>query len=69
MLVLGFPVGPLQANCYVLARGEDDACVIVDPGQDAVEPLAEQLTKHRLTPAAVLLTHGHFDHVLSAAPI
>ncbi|TDD01079.1 MBL fold metallo-hydrolase [Saccharopolyspora terrae] len=69
MLVLGFPVGPLQANCYVLARGEGEACVVVDPGQDAVEPLNEQLAKHRLTPAAVLLTHGHFDHVLSAAQI
>jgi hydroxyacylglutathione hydrolase len=69
VLVLGFPVGPLQANCYVLAPGEGQQCVVVDPGQDAVETLDEQLREHRLTPAAVLLTHGHFDHVFSAAEV
>ncbi|MER7012119.1 MBL fold metallo-hydrolase [Saccharopolyspora sp. NPDC000359] len=69
MLVLGFPVGPLQANCYVLARGEGEPCVVVDPGQDAAEPLRTQLGQHRLTPAAVLLTHGHFDHVFCAGEI
>ena len=69
MLVVGFPAGPLQANCYVLARGEGQPCVIVDPGQEAVPALDEQLSKHRLTPAAVLLTHGHFDHVFSAADV
>ncbi|MGW1676375.1 MBL fold metallo-hydrolase [Saccharopolyspora sp. NPDC002376] len=69
MLVLGFPVGPLQANCYVLARGEGEPCVVVDPGQDAAEPLRAQLAERRLTPAAVLLTHGHFDHVFSAGEI
>lgn len=69
VLVLGFPAGPLQANCYVLARGEGEPCVVVDPGQDAVPPLDEQLRKHRLAPAAVLLTHGHFDHAFSASQV
>lgn len=69
MLVLGFPAGPLQANCYVLARDEGQPCVIVDPGQDAAEPLEQQLVKHRLSPEAVLLTHGHFDHVHCAAEL
>ncbi|HEY8374805.1 MAG TPA: MBL fold metallo-hydrolase [Pseudonocardiaceae bacterium] len=69
MLVVGFPTGALQANCYLLAPGEGEACVIVDPGQDVAEPLAEQLRKHRLTPVAVLLTHGHFDHCFSVAPV
>ncbi|QUH01578.1 MBL fold metallo-hydrolase [Saccharopolyspora erythraea] len=69
MLVLGFPAGPLQANCYVLARGDGQPCVIVDPGQEAGPALAEQLREHALTPAAVLLTHGHFDHVFSAGDI
>lgn len=61
MLVLGFPAGPLQANCYLLAAGDGGPCVVVDPGQDAVESLDEQLSQHRLTPKAVLLTHGHLD--------
>jgi hydroxyacylglutathione hydrolase len=42
---------------------------VVDPGQDAVEPLDALLAEHRLTPVAVLLTHGHFDHTFSVAPV
>ena len=69
MLVVGFPTGALQANCYLLAAGEGEACVIVDPGQDAEEPIAQALREHRLSPVAVLLTHGHFDHAFSVAPV
>lgn len=42
---------------------------MVDPGQDAVEPLDALLAEHRLTPVAVLLTHGHFDHTFSVTPV
>ena len=69
MLVVGFPTGAFQANCYLVAAGEGEPCVIVDPGQDAEEPIAEALRKYRLSPVAALLTHGHFDHVYSVAPI
>ncbi|MEU4762224.1 MBL fold metallo-hydrolase [Actinosynnema sp. NPDC023794] len=69
MLVIGFPTGALQANCFVLATGAGGACVVVDPGQDAVEPVTEALREHRLSPVAVLLTHGHFDHTFSVAPV
>ena len=43
--------------------------MVVDPGQDAVEPLDALLAEHRLTPVAVLLTHGHFDHTFSVSPV
>ena len=69
VLVAGFPAGAFQTNCYALASGPGEACVVVDPGQDAVEPLEELLREHRLTPVAVLLTHGHFDHTFSVAPV
>jgi hydroxyacylglutathione hydrolase len=69
VLVVGFPTGAFQANCYLIAPGEGQACVIVDPGQDAEEPVAEALRKHRLSPVAALLTHGHFDHVFAVSPI
>lgn len=69
MLVAGFPAGSFQTNCYVAATGPGEACVVVDPGQDAVEPLEALLAEHRLTPVAVLLTHGHFDHTFSVAPV
>jgi hydroxyacylglutathione hydrolase len=69
VLVAGFPAGSFQTNCYVVAPGPGEACVVVDPGQDAVEPLDALLAEHRLTPVAVLLTHGHFDHTFSVTPV
>lgn len=69
MLIAGFPAGPLAANCYVLAPGDGAGCVVVDPGQSAVERLGTLLDEHRLTPVAVLLTHGHLDHVASARAV
>lgn len=69
MLIAALPTGPLSANCYVLAPAPGGECVIVDPGQDAVPQVAKALAEHGITPVAVLLTHGHFDHVWSAAEI
>jgi glyoxylase-like metal-dependent hydrolase (beta-lactamase superfamily II) len=69
VLLTGFPAGMLQCNCYVLAQGPGSDAIIVDPGQRAMPPLHRILAKHRLTPAAVLLTHGHVDHIWSAQKV
>ena len=69
MLVAGFPAGSFAANCYVVASAPGEECVIIDPGQDAEGGIDEILAEHRLRPAAVLLTHGHIDHIWSVAPV
>ncbi|WP_101785201.1 MBL fold metallo-hydrolase [Nonomuraea indica] len=69
MLIAGFPAGAFQTNCYVIAPAAGEECVIVDPGQDAAAGVDELLREHRLKPVAVLLTHGHLDHVWSVAPV
>ncbi len=69
MLVTGFPAGSFAANCYLVAPAAGEECVIVDPGQDAELGIDELLHEHRLKPVAVLLTHGHIDHVWSVAPV
>ncbi|MBA3524996.1 MAG: MBL fold metallo-hydrolase [Geodermatophilaceae bacterium] len=69
MLVTGFPAGTFGTNCYVLAPGAGQECVIVDPGQDAETPLQRVLDEHKLKPVAVVLTHGHLDHVWSVVPV
>jgi glyoxylase-like metal-dependent hydrolase (beta-lactamase superfamily II) len=69
MLIAGFPAGAFQTNCYVVAPAAGEECVIVDPGQDATGGVDELLREHRLKPVAVLLTHGHLDHVWSVAPV
>jgi hydroxyacylglutathione hydrolase len=69
VLITGFPAGMLQCNCYVLADRPGTDAVIVDPGQRAMGPLRRILDQNRLTPAAVLLTHGHIDHIWSAQKV
>ena len=69
MLVVGFPTGSFAANCYLVATAADAPCVIIDPGEDAISAIDAALAQHRLRPAAVLLTHGHLDHMLSVLPV
>ena len=69
VLITGFPAGMLACNCYVLAPHAGADAIIVDPGQRAMGPLRRILDDHRLTPAAVLLTHGHIDHMWSAQKV
>lgn len=65
----GFPAGALAANCYLVAPAPGEECVIIDPGQDAERGIEELLDRYRLKPIAVLLTHGHVDHIWSVAPV
>lgn len=69
MLITGFPAGSWATNCYVVAAGPGEPCVIVDPGQDSIDRVLGLVAEHSLAPAAVLLTHGHIDHVWSVAPL
>jgi hydroxyacylglutathione hydrolase len=69
VLVAGFPAGPWQTNCWVVAPQKGEQCVVIDPGHGAEGPLDVLLAELRLRPVAVLLTHGHVDHVWSVAPV
>ena len=69
VLIAGFPAGSWGANCYVVATAAGAECVVVDPGQDAAPGIAEIVREHRLKPVAVLLTHGHVDHMWSVTPV
>jgi hydroxyacylglutathione hydrolase len=69
VLIAGFPAGAWGTNCYLVAPAAGAECVIVDPGHEAAEGVAETLARHRLKPVAVVLTHGHLDHVASVVPV
>lgn len=69
MLVVGFPAGAWATNCWVVAPGRGEQCVVIDPGHEAVDQLDDVLAEHRLQPIAVLLTHGHIDHTFSVVPV
>ena len=55
-------LGDYETNCYMVYRQENDECVIIDPGYEPQRVLTAAETMG-LTIRAILLTHGHFDHV------
>ena len=59
MNIMTLPVGAYQTNCYIVWEREDQ-CVLIDPGYQPEEILKQVQGK---TVVAILLTHGHFDHV------
>lgn len=69
MLVVAVPAPVLATNCYVVAVSSDGPGVVIDPGIGVDEALATVLREHRITPEAVLITHGHVDHVYDAARV
>jgi len=54
------PLGDYQTNCYVITV--DERCLIVDPGDEA-HKIFTYIKSNNLIPVAILLTHGHFDHI------
>ncbi len=66
MYIRTYPLGELQANCYVLIQGTD--ALIVDPG-DSADFLLEQVSREKLQVWGILATHGHYDHILAAGEL
>jgi glyoxylase-like metal-dependent hydrolase (beta-lactamase superfamily II) len=62
MEILGFPVGPLQANAYLAICESTSRCALVDPGGEAGR-LLETVDERGIEVEAILLTHAHLDHV------
>ncbi len=55
-------LGDYQTNCYILHDPDSSSCALIDPGCDA-PAILKKLQELGLTVDAILLTHGHFDHV------
>ncbi len=69
MLIAGFPAGPFGTNCWILAPGAHSEAVIVDPGMDSRGGIEQVVAEHGLRPIAVILSHGHLDHMWSVLPV
>jgi glyoxylase-like metal-dependent hydrolase (beta-lactamase superfamily II) len=62
MILLTFPVGPLQCNCTILGDEASGEAMVIDPG-DNIPKILALLEKHRLTLKQIVVTHAHIDHV------
>ena len=64
MLVKTLPVGMLDTNCYIVTDEGTRKCAIIDPGADS-NAILDYIESNKLVPAAIFLTHGHFDHYMA----
>ena len=62
MLIKTLVVGPIEENCYVVTNESTLECVVIDPGDES-NTILDYIEDNRLKCAAIMITHGHFDHV------
>jgi glyoxylase-like metal-dependent hydrolase (beta-lactamase superfamily II) len=61
-----------ETNCWILALGTGQECIIVDPGMakpNLVNEIEQKVSELKLKPVAVFITHGHLDHTFSVLPL
>ena len=68
MQVKSLVLGAVRTNCHIVIDERLGKCLIIDPADNA-EKIAELLAREGLTPVAILLTHGHFDHIYAASEL
>ena len=61
MKITVLPVGPIQANCYILCDEETKKCAVIDAGGEGGR-IDRAIKATGCTLEAILLTHGHYDH-------
>ena len=68
MKIIKRTVGDVETNCYIVVNETSKECFIIDPGYDE-EVLIAAIEEEKAAPKAILLTHGHFDHIYAVEPL
>lgn len=63
-----YNLGPISTNCYIISNSTTKDAVIIDPADEA-NRIKEAVKNEKVNVKAILLTHGHFDHILAAKEI
>lgn len=70
MLIASFAAPMFATNCWIIAPGQGQECIIIDPGMPDISFQVEEiLDRYHLKPVATLITHGHLDHTFSVFPL
>ncbi len=70
MLVVSFAAPAFATNCWIIAPGQGQECIVIDPGMPDVSfEVMKICEEHALKPIATLVTHGHLDHTFSVVPV
>ena len=68
MLIKTIPVGQLETNCYVVTDEKSLECAVIDPGDES-NTILDYIEENHLKCKAIMLTHGHYDHVCAVLPV
>lgn len=68
MLIKSIAVGPLQANCFIIADEKTKKAMVIDPG-DEPDRIMDIIKTNELSVDYIICTHGHFDHVGAVSDI
>ncbi len=68
MKVFSYVLGMIETNCYLIVNESSNQVIIIDPAEQAAR-IQEKVKEKQLVPVAVLLTHGHFDHIMAATDL
>ncbi|MFV0344429.1 MAG: MBL fold metallo-hydrolase [Anaerocolumna sp.] len=68
MRIITLVLGPVRTNCYLLINEDTKETIIIDPADNALA-IKNKIKSEELTPVAILLTHGHFDHIMAAKEV
>lgn len=66
--ILCMTLGMVETNCYLIWNKESKEALLIDPADDAAQ-IEKVIRERDLSLKALLLTHGHFDHVLAASAL
>lgn len=66
--VVSMVVGEISTNCYFMINTDQQKAVVIDPG-DYADQIENYFKENQIQPAAILLTHGHFDHMMAAGAL
>ena len=68
MEVTQLVLGMVSTNCYIFSNQDTKEVILIDPAAQS-ETIEEFMNQRGMIPKAILLTHGHFDHVMAASAL